>query len=507
MARPTDLRDSVLSGIRSIGKGASSAIDAAVNDDVIRVAVTGLSRAGKTVFITSLVQNLLALGQRRNTLPELLNRLGGDAGNRLVGVHLDPSGTSTIPRFEQQAKLGELAAETPTWPPRTEDLAQISVTLEIKRETAAGQRLGNRRIRIEILDYPGEWLLDLPLLDQSFAAWSADTVRALREAPRYPSSAQFLEFISTLDPDDPADDATIRRGHTIYKALLETLRTKHGLRYLQPARFICPGPRSDAPFLWFFPLDRLNGGTRVGSVGALLKDRFETYKQDMRDSFFDTAFSSFNRQIVLVDVLGAIYSGRAAFDDTVRAIHELASALQYGPNSTVRSVGAGLLRIPGSVLPGVLGRGTRSAARKLSNGRIERVAFVATKADHDPKMKRDNLRNLVRAIAQEAGAISAEAGATATYHAAAAIHSTADGTTKLDDQPVEVVKGIKLGEDIVRSFYVGEVPSSLPPDTFWKERYFSLPTFRPPRLDTSGASGIPHLHLDQVLTALIGDLL
>src|SRR5262249_3429807 len=40
------------------GADAGKAIDQAVNEDCIRLAVTGLSRAGKTVFITSLIQNL-----------------------------------------------------------------------------------------------------------------------------------------------------------------------------------------------------------------------------------------------------------------------------------------------------------------------------------------------------------------------------------------------------------------------------------------------------------------
>ena len=58
-------------GLRDLAASATSAVDIAVNETLIRLAVTGLSRAGKTVFITSLVNNLPAPGQGRGTLSQL----------------------------------------------------------------------------------------------------------------------------------------------------------------------------------------------------------------------------------------------------------------------------------------------------------------------------------------------------------------------------------------------------------------------------------------------------
>ena len=40
------------------------------------------------------------------------------------------------------------------------------------------------RLTLDIVDYPGEWLLDLPLLDKSYAQWSAESLALSREAPR-----------------------------------------------------------------------------------------------------------------------------------------------------------------------------------------------------------------------------------------------------------------------------------------------------------------------------------
>lgn len=497
------------SGMRNLTAKAGTAVARSVNEDCIRLAVTGLSRAGKTVFITSVIHNLLALGAGKNTLPRLAARLGHGGANRLVDVSVLPAGAASVPQFDYAAHLADLASEHPVWPRRTEDVAEIALALTIERKSAVGQRLGRRRVRLEILDYPGEWLLDLPLLGQSFAAWSEETFRLLRSHPRREACAPFLGFIEGIRPGDRSDEAIAHQGHRLYREGLETCRATHGLRYLQPGRFLCPGPRGDVPFMWFFPLELPPGTTPVaGTLAGLLSERFEAYKRHVRESFFETAFRSFNRQVMLVDVLGALYAGQAAFEDTARAIREIAAALRYGgPQGLIQTVAAGVLWGANQILPGALGRATDSAAQKLAGRRIERVAVVATKADHVPALKRDNLRHLLRSLSDAAEAHQDERGAQVTYQVAASLLSTEDGTAKLAGQPVQVVQGLKLGEDKVRSFYVGEVPTRMPPADFWHEAFFELPQFRPPVVDPTGHNGLPHLGLDVILDDLIGDLL
>ena len=190
-----------------------------------------------------------------------------------------PAGVGVLPVFDYEAKLAGLAAEQPSWPPRTKDLAQISLALKVERTSAFGRRLGNRRIRLDILDYPGEWLLDLPMMDQDFATWSAGTLALLRTPPRRGCSEAFLAYLDDMRADDRPEDTRVRRGHRLYKEALKACRTQHGLRYLQPGRFVCPGPQNDAPFMWFFPMDVPPGPPRPGSVAALLGQRFEAYRR------------------------------------------------------------------------------------------------------------------------------------------------------------------------------------------------------------------------------------
>jgi uncharacterized protein len=459
-----------------------TSLDNLINDRPIKVAITGLSRSGKTVFLTSLIANLLAMGTGRPTMPALRAHIDKSGKDRLRNIHLVPARAGTTPRFDYPGKLADLAAAQPKWPARTEDLAEIELELEIRAGNGLlGQMRGlsgTPRIRLQLLDYPGEWLLDLPLLDLSYRRWSADTLERLREKPRSDVAAEFLSFVSHIDPTRTADDALILRGHRLYKAALERCRAELGLRYLQPGRFLTMGTRNDAPFLWFFPTDNLPSNFGHNSIADLLTARFDAYKAEVRTSFFDAHFRAFNRQIVLVDTLGALHAGRTAFEDTERAIGDIAACLAESD----------------SVLP-----------RFLGGSGIERIAFVATKADHVPELHRDNLRALMRDMVRLArkhgpGAVS--------YHAAAAVVSTADGWADQPDGHREpVVWGRKLGETEARAYRVGNVPIARPPDSFWSGRYFELPAFTPPPIDPNASNGIPHLGLDQILVDLIGDRL
>jgi uncharacterized protein len=474
----------VRSTLRDAARGLSAFAEQSLNETVIRVAVTGLSRAGKTVFLTSLITNLLALDKGRDTLPRLRAALTANGANRLHQVRIAREDAISVPRFDFARKLSDLAAGVPSWPTPTEEIALVALELEIDRVNPFIQRLGRRRIRLELLDYPGEWLLDLPLLSQSYRSWSEQTISEIMKPPRASLFAGFLDFVARLDPDGPVDEEIIRRGHEIYRGALRDCRTRLGLRYLQPGWFLCPGVREEAPYLWFFPLPDHHERSSPSTLSGILQKRFEQYKRNMRAEFFDTHFTNFNRQIVLVDVLSALHAGRAAFEDTERAIGEIAAHFRYGANWRVARP-----------LQKIAGIGTR----------IERVAFAATKADHVPALRRENLRNLLRSMAESLH--PANVGQAVTHHVLASVMSTTDGTVKIEGRPIEVVFGVPLGEERVRPFYPGDVPSGRPPDSFWTERFFELPVFVPPRIDPSGVVGIPHLGIDDIMVSLLKDVI
>jgi hypothetical protein len=487
-----------LARLLGLASGARAAAGRAANETTIRLAVTGLSRAGKTVFLTSMIANLLALGRGRDTLPAVQKRLEAGGESRLRTVRIAPAGAATVPLFDYAGRFAALAADPPTWPEPTEGLARLAIDIEIDRSGVLA-RLGPRRLRIEALDYPGEWLLDLPLLRQSFPDWSRATLARLRTPPRAAVCADFLAFLSAFDGRGAASDQTLRTGHALYRDALRACRAQLGLRHLQPGRFLSPASETEAPFLWFFPAP---GEPARDSALALLAERFEAYKQDMRTRFFDAHFSAFDRQIVLVDVLGALHAGRAAFEDTARAIADIAAGLNYGRNLP------GLLR-PWQAATQLGARllGLADPAAPTGGRRIERVAFVATKADHVPAPAREHLRALLRSLVEGAAPREMLGEQRISYHASAAVVSTRDGAATVEGRPVEVVMGVKLGESRERAFYPGEVPAGPPPADFWSGRFFELPVFTPPRIDPSGASGVPQLGMDAVVASLLADRL
>ena len=440
-----------------------------LNETTLRVAITGLSRSGKTVFITSLIANLLAMGRGRQTLPTLSAQLAA-SGTVLRGVRLEPAGTQALDWFDAADKLRDLAGATPHWPPRTSDLASASLTLVLER-TGPARILGPRRVRLELLDYPGEWLLDLPLLDQDFYQWSAETIALLRTQPRAEVAGEFLDFIATLNPLAAADEAVARRGHRLYLSVLEQARDRFGLRWLQPGRFLRPGPRGESPMMWFFPLPG-EGPSPTGSLRDLLARRFSAYRDDMRQNFFDPWFARFDRQVVLVDVLGALWAGQGAFEDTRHAIAQIAAAYD-----------------------------ARSRSRWLGLSTLKRVGFVASKADHVPAAQRAALESLFASML----GTQLEDGRTTSHRAVAALRCTEDGMH--EGHPV--VLGVPLGEERRRPFRPGHIPATVPSagDPFWSRPFFELPALRPPLIDPDGREGLPHLGLDALLSWLLEDAL
>jgi len=438
----------------------------ALGQERLRVAVTGLSRSGKTVFITSLLANLLAAGQGRRALPALEAASGG----RLRDVRLVPAVAQTVPRFDLPGHLAALAADPPAWPGRTEDLSTVELTLTLERSSwIGGGLLGRRTVTLELLDYPGEWLLDLPMLSQDYEAWSAATLDRLRREPRATACAAFLSFVDALPAAAPAEEALARRGYALYRDALRVCRDELGMRLLQPGRALNPGPRGEAPILWFFPLPHPDGG----GLSDLLRQRFDAYLADQRESFFEPYFRRFRRQAVLVDVLGALHAGQAAFEDTADALAAIAGALRDEESWLDRLLGVG----------------------------PERVAFAATKADHVPSRQRDALAALLDAL------VGTAPGTPSSVHVIASVRCTEDDVATLDGRPVAAVRGVLLEGGRSARVYPGEVPLRPPEPGYWAHGFFRMPDFQPPRLDPAGAAGVPHIGLDTLLARLIGDLL
>ena len=91
-------------------------------DTNVNLAVTGLSRSGKTAFITSLVNQLLNAGYSAD-----LPFFEVTQDDQLVGVKRVPQKNLHIPRFNYEGAINAFSNEPISWPEPTKGISQISL--------------------------------------------------------------------------------------------------------------------------------------------------------------------------------------------------------------------------------------------------------------------------------------------------------------------------------------------------------------------------------------------
>src|SRR5205085_10705558 len=170
----------------------------------LRLGVTGLTRSGKTVFLTALVHNLLHGGR----LPVFEALSAG----RIARARLEPQPDDAAPRFDYEGHLHALTQQR-RWPESTSRISELRLVIEYQ---SARRGARNRTLTLDIVDYPGEWLLDLPLLTTSYAQWSADTLKLSRSGPRAVLAARWHRQLATLDPDAPESEQAALQAAALF---------------------------------------------------------------------------------------------------------------------------------------------------------------------------------------------------------------------------------------------------------------------------------------------------
>lgn len=436
-------------------------------DRHVRLAVTGLRRSGKTVFTTALVHHLLD----GRGLPFLAAVHEG----RYLGAR--PLPVPPAERFPYEQHLAALAADPPRWPTPTERLSRLLLALRFVTTNPLLKPLQPiQELLVEIIDYPGEWLLDLPLLDDSFESFSEEALALAASPPRGEAARAWLALAREVDQTAPADPGVIERLVRAYRAYLLDCQERLGLAYVVPGRFVHPGELADHPALRFAPLPP--APTRPGSLRAAIAEAFERYREEVVRRFYDEHFRSFDRQIVLVDLLTTLNQGPAHFADMQRALERLARSFRYGKSSLWT---------------------------RLFAPRIDRVLFAASKADHVAPSQHAALKQLLEVLVAPAGRAARFEGLVPEFLAISALRSTEVVRTEHDGQVLSCVKGRLEGEGRETVLFPGEIPPDPPEPEDWASGRFRFRAFAPRRL----LAGMPgqHIRLDQALEFLIGDKL
>jgi predicted YcjX-like family ATPase len=467
----------VVDGIARQVEQLSDGVSETFFEPVIRLGVTGLSRAGKTVFITSLVANLLDRGR----MPGLAAANQG----RIEAAFLQPQPNDLVPRFEFETHLSAMTGPNPTWPQSTRAISQLRLSLRVAPAGMFSALKSVRTVHIDIIDYPGEWLLDLPLMAQSFAQWSDAALALARGPARADLAADWLAQIDTLDPDAPLDEPAAQGLANAFTQYLRDCRGA-GLSSCAPGRFLMPGDLAGSPALTFTPLP--NGKSPRRSLAREFARRFESYKSQVVRPFFRDHFARIDRQIVLVDALGAIHAGPQAVGDLRDALTDILGCFRTGQNGFLSTI---------------LGKS------------VERILFAATKADHLHHTQHEALTGIMAALVRSARDKAEYRGAASEAMALASLRATVEETRKHDGKTLNLVRGrlLSTGKDV--AMYPGELPRDpavlLKPaeagQQGWLDGDYAVMAFAPAEVTLKPGYGPPHIRLDRAAEFLLGDRL
>ncbi|MFK8250820.1 YcjX family GTP-binding protein [Ancylobacter terrae] len=454
----------------------------------LRLGITGLSRAGKTVFTTALVHAL----SRGGRLPvfEAMNE------GRIARASLEPQPDDAVPRFDYEGHLRTLTDDR-RWPESTRRISELRLAIDY-----APARGGHRTLTLDIVDYPGEWLLDLPLLEKSFAIFAAESLNLARAPARRALAAPFLAALAEIDPAAPAEESDARRLAGLFTEYLAACRSEQvAMSLLPPGRFLLPGDLEGSPALTFAPLDLPDGAPApAGSLHAMMERRYEAYKDRIVRPFFRDHFARLDRQIVLIDALAALNAGPAALADLEAALDGILAAFRTGRNSWLTA---------------------------LFRHRIDKVLFAATKADHLHHTSHDRLEAILRRLVERAVGRAEGTGAAIDVVALAAVRATREASVKRGRFNLPAIIGVPeegqesafdgLAEAAVFPGDLPEDPGALfDPAKGFKGLAdaqggdFRFLRFRPPLVGRDADGNplpLPHIRLDRALQFLLGDRL
>ena len=470
----------------------------------LRLGVTGLSRAGKTVFITALVNQLtraVAAGQGRGTPLPVFKLL---SEGRLTAAHLDPQPDYSVPRFAYEEHLESLTGRDRHWPQSTRRISELRVSLEFTRKKNTklikGLRPSPPHIDIDIVDYPGEWLLDLPLLEKTYAQWSRETIEMASAAARAPIAAEWRGMMAGVDLSARYQEEIAQKLSRLFTQYLRAAKSERfALSTLPPGRFLMPGDMEGSPALTFSPLPVTEGQEfPARTLAHEMERRYEAYKLHVVRPFFRDHFARLDRQIVLVDTLAALNSGPAAVRDLETALSEVLMAFRAG-RSTFLS--------------------------QIFKPKIDRILFAATKADHLHHTSHDRLEAALRLVTKRAIKRAEGVGAKIDVIAMAAVRATREAVVRHEGEKLSAIVGTpaageRIGDEefdgvVEGAIFPGELPAD-PRDLLRGEALaldhdeadFRFLKFRPP-IAQLGRDGeplpLPHIRLDRAMEFLLGD--
>lgn len=437
----------------------------------ISIGVTGFSRAGKTVFIGALAQALLTADAWKNRKGQgPLAQFGPFERGHFHCARIRNDIHSHLPQFPFRKVRNSLMGTDTKWPEPTEGISRLVIDLDyVSRKWVKT----NSHLQLELVDYPGEWLVDLPMLGQTYAEWSDCVLKQAREGVRSDWSDEYFRELEKLPPTPAFDEEVTGTLSDIWTDYLKRA-ADNGLTRNQPGRLIRPDTLRHSPVLRLTPLPEQFRETEIGKG---MSKRFEEYKKKVIKPFYRNHFKNMDRQIVLMDVLRALKLGEQAFNEMTETLRETLSSFNYSKG--------GLLSWLGGV-------------------HTSHVLFAATKADHVIRGDRANLEQMLYkmlSLVDENNELRSKA-AQHDVIALASVRATEDRMT-INSPKREILYGLPEREKNYGQWDPGGLPLDMPPK--WSDVHFEFHEFAPLPMPNALYEGFPAINLGKALNFLIGD--
>lgn len=459
----TDVKESTHSLLDDAGKVVDRAFD-----KHICIGVTGFSGSGKSTFITSLIHQL-----RYSNEAGLASFLAARE-QRILEVNLLSSQGFDL--FDYQEGISALSAKPPQWPQPTQSLSSVIVQIVYKRNSVLNRVLGETStFNIEIRDYPGEWLLDLPLIGQSYLNWCFDQTDLAKQAVRKHLLGDLLQHLQAINPFDVFDESQIKQLHQQFKRYLRQCK-EEGLTLIQPGRMLLEDEHNESPV--FFPLLGLHHYDKTAladandkSIYKVMSQRYQSYIDTIVTPFNKHFFDDIDRQVVLVDALKVISGGQDNFEDMMMAQSRVMDCYKYG---------------------------SINALQKLFTTKIERILFIASKPDRVLASQHENLRSLVNDIIVRTCSQKLRNSIHIDTESACSIRCTQEVNDLLRVTNAEGKRGVV--DPIL-------IPDHIPTEIEWAALKHWIPeALQPPEIEgLANGARLPSIRMDKVLTFLLGD--
>ena len=448
-----------------------------LNKRHICIGITGLSQSGKSTFLTSLIDQLM------NYKTSSLAGFSPINEKRLMGVKLSPLRNKNVSNFPYEESIAGLRNNPPKWPTSTTDISGCLLELKLQKTKTVLNPFSkeNYSLLIELRDYPGEWLLDLPLRNMDYVRWCSQCSAQFTREPRKQILGELLLDLQSIDPMADADFEVLE---VLKNRFVDFLRQcKEGeqpLSLIQPGRFLMPGQVDDEALLCFLPLLKVGSYTDgqlkaapKNSYFKVCENRYKAYIQKLVEPFYRDFFSGIDRQIVLVDVLTALNSGPLYLDDMRQALSNISDSFSYGPQNRIS---------------------------QLFTPKIDKVVFAATKADQIVTTDHFPLVQLLSSLVEQAYETAEFEGVRPEILAVAGVRSSIE--VSHDGEPG--LSGFDAAGNAI-GYVHPSIPKFIPRNA--QHQSFSgwkMPEFSPP-IPSDENEAVPHIRIDSVLKILIGD--